>query len=72
MSLLPTAAPALAANAPVSHFGAPIQHDVVSLFHQHADNCTVCMAAKPCREGDAVITKFLTTSAGYFSSYQAG
>jgi len=72
MSLLPTTTPAFAANAPVSHFGAPIQHDVVSLFHQHADSCTACTAAQPCRDGDAVIAKFLTTSAGYFSSYQAG
>ncbi len=72
MSLLPTAAPAIAANTPLSNFGAPIKHDVASLFHQHAETCTACAAARPCREGDAVISKFLTTSAGYFSTYQVG
>lgn len=72
MSLLPKPDQTVTAGAPLSHFGAPIRHDVASLFHQHAETCTACAAARPCREGDAVVAKFLTTSAGYFSAYHAG
>lgn len=58
--------------AHLSRSGAPIVHDVTSLFVAHADNCTTCTRqAEPCRDGAAIVSNFVRTSASYFKQYTA-
>ncbi len=52
--------------------GAPIVHDVTSLFVTHAETCTVCpRQTEPCRDGNTIIIGFINTSTGYFRQYTA-
>lgn len=74
MSALVAAAPANfvrnSSSVPLSRFGAPIVQDVTGLFLDHARQCTACTVTVPCRDGDAVVSNFMKTSASYFNSYQ--
>ena len=58
--------------ANLSRSGAPIVHDVTSLFVAHAETCTTCpRQTAPCRAGAAIVKGFMNTSASYFKQYTA-